>query len=238
MKKEMVIPALSMLMLVTSCATTPETQTVADRHGVISIDLPSLWLDQTATYLRERDEVSKFGKLKTDAGIRFLFYLVAQNNEAQCSMRELTYSNGEVGYYWSLENLASEIAKVKDKDLESSGMNEYLQMGIPVPLGRKGHFLSKTSKTEIVSSNQRQFPNQKRFEARDGWETVRNHPYQNKNAVGVSAISWTDVTEFPMKEDRKRVFFVSECISTGFPETEARRKVEVTALLQTIKLLY
>jgi hypothetical protein len=236
MKKQLVIPALLLVMLVTSCATIPETRTVEDRYGLISIDLPSLWIDQTSTYLRERDEVSKYGKLKMDSGIRFLFYLVSQNKETQCSMRELTYSKGEVGYYWNLETLAGEVAKVKDKDLESSGMNEYLQMGIPVPINRQGTMLSKSSKTEIVSSNQRQFPYQKKFEARDGWETVRKHPYTNKNADGASAITWTDVTEFPMKEE-KRLFLVSECTTTGIPATEGRRTEEITALLQTIKLL-
>lgn len=225
-------------MLVTSCATTPETQTLEDRYGLISINLPALWLDQTSTSLQERDEVSKNGKLKTDSGIRFLLYIETQNKEANCSMRELTYSPGEVGYYWNLETLASEIAKFKDTELESNSMSEYLQMGIPVAIGRNGIFLSKSRKTEIVSSNQRSFPNQKRFEVQKGWETVRVHPYNNKIVVDASAITWTDVTEFPMKEDKKRIFFVSECISTGLPETEERRKEEVMALLQTIKLLY
>ncbi len=238
MKKEYVIPASLMLMLVTSCATTSDIRTVEDRHGLISVNLPPLWLDQTFTHQQERDQVSKYGKLKTDSGIRFLLYLETQNKEAHCLMRELTYSMGEVGYYWNLETLANEIAKVKDAELESNTMNAYLQKGIPVPISQNGMTISKSNKTENIASNQRSFPNQRRFEVREGWETVKNHSYNNKSVVGASAITWTDVTEFPMTENKKRIFFVSECISTGFPETEAKRKEDVIAILQSIKLTY
>lgn len=238
MKKEHLMPALLILLLVTSCATTSEIRSLEDKHGLISINLPSMWLDKTLTHLQERDQVSKYGKLNTDSGIRFLLYIETQNKEAHCLMRELTYSLGEVGYYWNLETLANEIAKVKDAELESNTMNSYLQKGIPVPISRNGITISKSSKTEHISSNQRSFPYQNKFEVREGWETVRNHPYNNKSVVGASAITWTDVTEFPMTGNKKRIFFVSECISTGYLETEARRKEDVTAILQSIKLTY
>lgn len=237
MKNEYLFFAVLTSMLISSCATMPETRTVEDIYGSISINLHASWLDKTLTHQQEHDEILKNGKVKLDSGIRFLLYLETQNKESNCLMRELSYSPGEVGYYWSLETLASEIANFKDTELKTSSPQSLLKRGYPVPIGPNGAYPSNSKTTEIVSSNRRSFPNLKKFEVRDGWETVRSHSFNFKN-TNVNAFTWTDVTEFPMKEDKKRVIFVSECTSIGFPESEAIRKEEVTELLQSINLLH
>lgn len=221
-----------------ACSTMQVNKTPQDSYGVMSIVLPQNWHDETEDYLRESEEVRGFGKVRVDSGIRQLLYIVSDKNDSVCQFRELTYSSGEVGYFWTIARLTEEVAGVKNHVLDTHGVSEYLKLGVPIrPVvfssdGSKSIVMTNKNHTQFISSKSKQLG------LYEGWESIYTHTFGANPAEDYGVVTWTYSLLLPqvILNNGVKKYLVAECAVEGSPSQQNRGTQEIIALMQTIQL--
>lgn len=108
-----------------------------DSYGLMAIDVPAHWYDDTAEYLMKIKSINASKRTTPDPGIKSLLMIKRGNGSGNCKFRELRYLPKEVGYYWGIERLATEVAQILNNVLATYSVNDYLQAGISVPSDKK-----------------------------------------------------------------------------------------------------
>jgi hypothetical protein len=197
--------------------------TLIDRFGIISIDVPNHWNDDTDNYVLDSNKMIKHRHGIADPGIKSLLYVKSRKQYGSCKFRELRYLNTEEGYQFGIERLAYEVAQVRNSVLNTYGVMDYVATGVAVsPMQIKARHTMLESSSEI------------KLNKYYAWQMIYKHSF----TADVVALTFTVVLRSTDTINGKgpKFYVVGECDAEGNEKRVMEVKGEIDAMLNTIQL--
>lgn len=226
--KSILLPVIGLLFL-SSCATSPVYVPVHDRFGILKIDIPSDYFDDTKSYLNDIETVRVARGKPADPAIKSLLMIRRNDGNANCKFRELRYFPNENGYRWEPERLANEVSIVFNNMFVTYEMVDYLKLGIAAPIGKKN-----STKTERISSSP------VTVNSYTGWQTTYSHKtYPPTGFKTPIVLTKTVVIKRPVPESPSapKFYIVVECGASGAESNALVSIGKITELLNSMQFL-
>ncbi len=217
------------------CENAPHTSVsdggiVTDRCGLVSVKLDKLFVDDTNNYLSEQ---KKFSPSK-DPGIISLLRLRADSYTPSCKIRQLRYFPNEVGYRFTNQRLAEEVANTYIYTMmnlvEDISISDMLNKGIAMPATGRS---PTPDKSKLISSKSID------INGVDAWQTI----YELWSSKAESSFDsahkqWTVVFSLPRSYYRNdnKYFIVTECGHTNARLNLSKKDGFINRLIRNIKL--
>lgn len=218
--------AFACLCLLASCASVPP-HSVSDRFGIMKIDIPGDYYDDTPSYLQDAEKVRASRGRPQDPGIKSLLMVKRDDDKAYCKFRQLRYLLNEVGYTWEMERLATEVARAFNQIFTTHGMADYFKLGLAAPIGEK-----TADRTELVSSSAVTVNDY------SGWQVTYSHWVHPQLGL-TKAISQNRTAVIRMLVDgigAPKFYLVAECAAGGMEADVNFSMRKITEVLNTIQL--
>ena len=217
---------LTCCLQLAACASI-ESRPRQDRFGIMTINIPSHWYDDTEKYLQETQKLREHKRKAPDPGIKSLLMLKSHAEHGYCKFRELRYFATEIGYQWGVERLATEIALANNRVLNRHDMVDYLRMGISTPvLGLK------VSRSELVSSSAI------KLNMYSGWKTTYRNWFGETDSREHTSLALTVVirSDTQATSRSQKLYIVAECAADGNKVQIDTTEKQILAILNTIRL--
>jgi len=218
--------AFACFCLLTSCISIPP-RSVEDRFGIMKIDIPGDYYDDTQSYLQDTEKVRASRGARRDPGIKSLLIVKRDDDKAYCKFRQLRYLPNEVGYTWGMDRLATEVARAFNQIFTTHGMVDYFKLGIGAPIGEK-----TADRTELVSSSA------VTVNGFSGWQVTYNHwVHPQLGLTKTISQNRTAVVRMPGDDiGAPKFYLVAECAAGGIEADVNSSMRKITEALNTIQL--